>query len=147
MPIDNRQARQTAMICHLSAYLGFVVPFASLAAPLIVWLSKRREDPFIDEHGREAVNFQLSLLVYFGILLAVALTGMFASIGGMAAQSARHGGDVGAGPIMAMLGGFGIVGFGFAALGLVGLVFPAIAAFRADKGEPYRYPLTMRLVR
>lgn len=146
MPTDNRQVRQTAMICHLSAYLGFVVPLASLAAPLIVWLSKRREDPFIDEHGREAVNFQLSLLIYFGVLLAVALTGMFASIGGMAAQGARHG-DIDAGPIMAMLGGFGIVGFGFAALGLAGLVFPAIAAFRADRGEAYRYPLTMRLVR
>lgn len=146
MPVDDRQARQTALICHLSAYVGFLVPFASLGLPLIVWLSKRREHPFIDEHGREAVNFQLSLLIYIGVLLALGMMGMFASIGGMAVQGARHGAVV-PGPIMAMLGGFGIIGFGLAALGLAGLVFPAIAAYRADKGEAYRYPLTMRLVR
>lgn len=67
--------RQLAMLGHLSALLGFVIPFANVLAPLMLWLMHRTRHPYIDEQGREALNFQLTILVYlllaFGLVLAL----------------------------------------------------------------------------
>ena len=53
------------MLCHASALLGFFLPWAGhIIAPLIVWLVKRGDSPEIDAHGKESINFQLSMLVY-----------------------------------------------------------------------------------
>jgi len=63
----NKDARMWAMICHLGGLGGLipVVPvIGSVIAPLIIWQVKKDEDPFIDEQGKEAVNFQISILIY-----------------------------------------------------------------------------------
>jgi uncharacterized Tic20 family protein len=53
------------MACHLSALAGFVVPaFGHVVGPLLVWLIKRGESSEIDAHGKEALNFQISMLIY-----------------------------------------------------------------------------------
>ncbi|MBI2343352.1 MAG: DUF4870 domain-containing protein [Deltaproteobacteria bacterium] len=53
-----------AMICHLSALTGLIIPFGSLIGPIIVWQIKRKEFPFVEDQGKEAVNFQLSVFLY-----------------------------------------------------------------------------------
>ena len=58
------QARTWAMICHLSAFVGIIIPFGSIIAPLVIWLIKRKESPFIDDQGKEALNFQISMIIY-----------------------------------------------------------------------------------
>ena len=68
-PLDpvqaERSARNWATFCHLSALLGFVgVPFGHFLGPLVIWLLKRNDHPFVDDQGKEALNFQLSILVY-----------------------------------------------------------------------------------
>ena len=51
--------------CHASALLGFFVPAGGhILAPLIVWLIKRAESAEVDAHGKESLNFQLSMLIY-----------------------------------------------------------------------------------
>jgi len=57
----NKDARMWAMFCHLAGLAGFVIPVivSGIIAPLIVWQIKKDEDPFIDEQGKEAVNFQI----------------------------------------------------------------------------------------
>lgn len=58
-------ARDWAVGCHLAALAGFLsVPFGHVLGPLVVWLIKKDSDPFIDEQGKEALNFQLSILIY-----------------------------------------------------------------------------------
>lgn len=57
--------RSWTALCHASALLGVFLHFPGhLLAPLIVWLAKRDDSPEIDAHGKEAVNFQLSMLIY-----------------------------------------------------------------------------------
>src|SRR3954449_6619751 len=57
--------RSWNVLCHASALLGVFVHFPGhLIPPLIVWLLKRDESPEIDAHGKEAVNFQISMLIY-----------------------------------------------------------------------------------
>ena len=53
------------MLCHATALAGFFVPWAGhILGPLIVWLAKRGDSPEIDEHGKESLNFQISMLIY-----------------------------------------------------------------------------------
>jgi uncharacterized Tic20 family protein len=57
--------RTWTALCHASALLGVFLHFPGhLLAPLIVWLMKRDESPEIDAHGKEAINFQISMLIY-----------------------------------------------------------------------------------
>ena len=57
--------RTWCIACHLSALAGFVVPaFGHVLGPLIVWLIKRGDSSEIDAHGKEALNFQISMLIY-----------------------------------------------------------------------------------
>ena len=57
--------RLWTVFCHASALLGVFLHFPGhVLGPLIVWLAKRDESPELDAHGKEAVNFQLSMLLY-----------------------------------------------------------------------------------
>ena len=52
-------------LCHASALLGVFLHFPGhLLGPLLVWLVKRGDSPEIDAHGKEALNFQISMLLY-----------------------------------------------------------------------------------
>ena len=60
--------RTWCVLCHASALLGiFLHFFGHLLGPLIVWLVKRGDSPEIDAHGKESLNFQLSMLIYDAI--------------------------------------------------------------------------------
>src|SRR5947208_16280085 len=64
-PLSSADVRTWNVLCHASALLGFFFPWAGhILAPLIVWLVKRGDSPDIDAHGKESVNFQLSMLIY-----------------------------------------------------------------------------------
>jgi uncharacterized Tic20 family protein len=62
----SRSERQWAMGCHLIALCGYVIPLpaANLLGPLVLWLLKREDGAFIDEQGKESLNFQISLFLY-----------------------------------------------------------------------------------
>ncbi len=114
----NKDARMWAMICHLGGLGGLipVVPvIGSVIAPLIIWQVKKDEDPFIDEQGKEAVNFQISMLLYAIICI----------------------------PFCFICIGFIML----AAVGIVDIVCLLIAAFKANNGEHYRYPICIRFIK
>jgi uncharacterized Tic20 family protein len=79
-PVDlSSDARTWALLCHLSAFAGLLGNgIGYLLGPLIVWLIKRQEHPFIDEQGKEAVNFQLTMLLVFvlSLILSCVLIGI-----------------------------------------------------------------------
>jgi len=60
-----KQYRTWGMVCHISAlcvYLG--IPIGNILAPLIIWLLKKEESPFLHRQGKEALNFQISFSIY-----------------------------------------------------------------------------------
>lgn len=75
--LSDKDARMFGMWAHLAAFSGFVIPFGHLLGPLLVWLIKREEHPFVDDQGREALNFQLSMSLYYviGFVLLFVLIG------------------------------------------------------------------------
>ena len=71
------------MLCHLAALAGFIIPFGAIIGPLIVWLMKKDQSPFIDHHGKEALNFQITMAIGFLIsfVLIFVVIGIFLIIG------------------------------------------------------------------
>ena len=64
-PSTSSDVRTWCVLCHASALLGLFFHFLGhILGPLIVWLIKRGDSPEIDAHGKESINFQLSMLVY-----------------------------------------------------------------------------------
>ncbi len=65
VPAAPSQTRTWNVLCHASALLGLFFHFLGhLLGPLIVWLMKRGDSSEIDAHGKESLNFQLSMLIY-----------------------------------------------------------------------------------
>lgn len=75
--VVNKDDRTWAMLCHLSALAGFIVPFGSVLGPLIIWLIKKDEMPIVDEHGKKALNFQITVAIAYLVCILL----MFAVIG------------------------------------------------------------------
>lgn len=65
----NIDANQQAMFIQLSAFAGYLIPFGNIIVPIILWQIWKEEDPFVDKMGREAINFQLSMMLYYIICL------------------------------------------------------------------------------
>jgi uncharacterized Tic20 family protein len=61
----SKDEQNWAMGCHLAALSGFLVPFGNIIGPLVVWLIKRAEMPMVDRHGKEALNFQITVMIAF----------------------------------------------------------------------------------
>jgi uncharacterized Tic20 family protein len=78
-PQASKEEQNWAMYCHLAALSGFVIPFGNVLGPLIVWLIKKDTMPLVDQHGKEALNFQITVLIAFIIsaVLTVVLIGVF----------------------------------------------------------------------
>lgn len=113
-------SRHWAVGAHLSALITLVTGLPSLVGPLVVWLVKREEDAFVEAHAREALNFNLSLLVY-----VVAAMGL----------------------VIVSLGLAVLVLLPVALAAFVGwLIVVVVAAGRASNGQLYRYPLTIRFI-
>ncbi|MBE0377332.1 DUF4870 domain-containing protein [Pseudoalteromonas prydzensis] len=75
--VVDKEQRTWAMLCHLSALAGFIIPMGSIIGPLIVWLVKKEEMPLVAEHGLKSINFQITMLIAYIICFIL----MFAVIG------------------------------------------------------------------
>ncbi|MDQ3413680.1 MAG: DUF4870 domain-containing protein [Verrucomicrobiota bacterium] len=79
VPATSSNTRTWLVLCHASALLGLFFHFLGhIFGPLIVWLVKRAESPEIDAHGKESLNFQLSMLIYdaVAVILCFVLIGI-----------------------------------------------------------------------
>ncbi|QQP98815.1 DUF4870 domain-containing protein [Lysobacter enzymogenes] len=103
------------MLAHLSTLVGLIVPFGTILGPLVVWLIKKDTMPFVADQGKEALNFNITVIIgmIIGGILTLVLIGVLVMI----------------------------------AVGIAWLVLTIMAALAANKGETYRYPFTLRLVK
>jgi uncharacterized Tic20 family protein len=105
----SKDARTFAMLAHLLAI------FTSFLGPLVIWLVKKDEHPFVDEQGKEALNFQITVAIAY---------------------------------IVAGLLSFLCIGFLlFPAVWVVNLIFCIMACVAVNKGEHYRYPVSIRFIK
>lgn len=115
-PELSNEEKTWATFTHLSGmalYIG--IPFGNVLGPLILWLLKRNEMPFVDDQGKEAINFQISMSIY------LIVAGIF---------------------VLLLIGILALP-----VLFIVHIVFTIIAAVQANKGDAYRYPMTIRFLK
>lgn len=62
-PTPEKEERTWGMLCHISAFAGFLIPFGGILAPLIIWLIKKDEMPFVNDQGKESINFQITVFI------------------------------------------------------------------------------------
>jgi uncharacterized Tic20 family protein len=81
--MDENQEKTWGMFCHLAALAGFIIPFGNIIGPLIIWLLKKDESPYVDQQGKESLNFQISVMIYLIIsaILIIVVIGVFLMIG------------------------------------------------------------------
>lgn len=73
VPAPDAEARKWAMLCHFAAFFWLLVPMVgNVIAVLLVWQLKKDSDPFIDEQGKEALNFQITYSVAMMVCGALA---------------------------------------------------------------------------
>ena len=115
-PGRDEEARRWAMLCHLSALVGLLGNgIGFLLGPLVVWLIKKDSDPFVDDQGKEALNFQITM--FLGVIIGIVMSFFLIGI-----------------PLLI-------------ALAVMAILFPIVAAIRANEGQLYRYPLTIRFIK
>ncbi len=72
--LSEQDERLYGMLAHLGGFIGFVIPLGNIIAPLVIWLTQKDKSSFVDYHGKEALNFQITLMVAYliaGILVFV----------------------------------------------------------------------------
>lgn len=67
------EARKWALLAHLSGFLGGLIPMGNLIGPLLIWQLKKDAHPFIDDQGKEAMNFQITVTIAALICAALML--------------------------------------------------------------------------
>ncbi len=73
-PSQDKAIRMWAMILHLSLLLNFILPIAGVVVPILIWQIKKNDFPIIDAHGKNAVNWLISAVIYSfvsGLLMLV----------------------------------------------------------------------------
>ena len=135
-----------AFLIHISAFAGFMFPFGNIITPLIAWQTLKDRSTFLDEQGKEAVNFNISYSLYIFILtmtfIPVVLGSIFRNFDNF--NNFNH--------ININFDSHNFFGvFGLASLaGILGLIKVAliiIAALKAKEGENYKYPFTIKFIK
>jgi uncharacterized protein len=135
-----------AFLIHISAFAGFIFPFGNIITPLIAWQTLKDRSSFLDAHGKEAINFNISYSLYI-LLLSMSMIPFF--IGSVLNSLNRFGNfnhlniDFDTHHIFGFFGFFSLAGI----LGLVKIALIIIAALKAKEGESYAYPFTIKFIK
>ena len=134
MEID-KDARTWATICHLSALIMLVgVPLGNILGPLVVWLAKRQENEFVDDQGKEALNFQITFTLCEIVLFILIFLLVF--------RAPLHYQPFSILPVIFLPAMLIMMALFILNIGLV-----IKAAIRSNEGFSYRYPFTLRVVK
>lgn len=118
----NAEEKQWAMFGHLSSLLGlFTGGVGNIVGPLVIWLVKKDTLPFAGDQAKEALNFNITLLIIGVVLLGITMI------------------TFGIGAILTLPLGL--------LLCLAWLILTIMAAVKANEGVAYRYPFTLRLIK
>ncbi|GEC73301.1 hypothetical protein SAMN05443543_11610 [Flavobacterium flevense] len=151
--METNSNKTTAAITHLSALTQYFIPFGNFIFPIIIWSSKKEQSEFIDYHGKQVLNFQLSIFIYSLILGIIAIPVLlFTIFNGVSLEALINDNDF----IWSQLDLGNLIGeitFGillliaFFLLKVFEFFLIIIAAINASNGERYKYPITINFIK
>ncbi len=146
----DKQQKNIATFIHLSTFSRFVIPLGNFVGPIILWMTNKEKSEFIDEHGKQAINFQISILLYSIIIGTLTIPFFFFKFFSGLDYIDFNGWcdfhiNIGKpSPLLYIGGGLGalaVIGF------ILELVFIIKASLKARDGEYYKYPFTINFIK
>lgn len=122
-PNATQEQKTYCTLMHLTLLLYAALPVLAIIAPVVMWQVKKNDSKFVDDHGKETVNFHISLMIYGLVIFLVSLPLVPAA---------------GLGLCTSAIGYFLVLG-----LGTIGMLLASLAA---NRGEYYRYPACLRFI-
>ena len=147
--LDSHQ-KNIATFIHLSTFVRFIIPFGNFIGPLILWVANKEKSEFVDAHGKQALNFQISILLYtiiVGVLSVPLFLFKFLNHIDFLDFHNLHDFHFNIGkpyPILYFVGGLGALAI---IVFIIETVFVIKASLKARDGELYQYPLTINFLK
>lgn len=148
MLTDNQ--KNIATFIHLSTFSRFIIPLGNFIGPIILWSINKDKSSFIDKHGKQAINFQISILLYaliIGLLtIPLFVFNLFDAFNFIDFHlfNSFHINLSKPSPLLYIggaIGGLAVVGF------IIELVFIVKASLNARDGKLYNYPITINFLK
>lgn len=142
--MKNHNENTNAFLIHISSFAGYMFPFGSIITPLILWQTLKEKSSFLDKHGKEAINFNISYALYIFIISASFISFFFRSFFDVLNTTFL---DVNYS--FSYHNSFNFFGIA-SAVGLITLIKVAliiIASMKANNGESYKYPFTINFLK
>ena len=142
--------KNLATFIHLSSFSRFIIPFGNFIGPIILWVANKDKSEFVDKHGKQIINFQISILLYALIIGTISIPFfVFKIFSGIdfIDFNGFHNFHLNIGepsPLLYIGGGLGVLAFlGF----LLELALIVKASLSARDGKLYEYPLTINFIK
>lgn len=147
--VDNHQ-KNIATFIHLSTFTRFIFPLGNFIGPLVLWIANKDKSEFIDAHGKQAINFQMSILLYAIIIGVITVPFfIFKIFSGLdfIDFNGFHDFHINIGkpsPLLYIGGALGVLAvIAF----IIEMVFIIRASLKARDGERFQYPLTINFLK
>ncbi|MDW8849116.1 DUF4870 domain-containing protein [Flavobacterium sp. MMLR14_040] len=151
--METTSEKNTATFTHLSTLSQYIIPFGNYIFPILIWTSYKDKSEFVNHHGKQALNFQLSLLLYTLILALIAIP-IFIIVflqnlpmeavfndEDFVIRNFNFEGNIG----LLTIGATAVVLFGL--LKVVEFFLVIYASIKTSNGEYYKYPLTIPFIK
>ncbi|CAM4048191.1 DUF4870 domain-containing protein [Gillisia hiemivivida] len=148
---SSQPDKTIAAFIHLSTFSKYLFPFGNFILPLIFWTAKQK-DPFVDHHGKQALNFQISMFLYFILLVCIGVAGVIFwgvhfNLEDPFIISENYISTGHPNNLISLFVFAAILGFLFIGLFVLDIVAVILATIKASEGQLYKYPLTINFIR
>lgn len=136
------------VLCHLSVFSMFVIPFGNIISPLVIWMMRKDEEPAVDLHGKATVNFQLTIsLAYVVLVFFLVILGLFFGFDIFTNPGSWKSGMSSVFSLIALTGVIFLGVFIFMALGLWSFALIVVNSVRAYDGKTPWFAPMIRFIR
>ncbi len=157
----TKHEKNLAAIIHASTFSKYFIPFGNFIIPLVLWTANKNEHVYVDNNGKQALNFQISMLLY-SILLGVITIPIFVGfltdvfdfdlfgfnrLNQYNQLSFNFNRDVDGINLGSWLLPFGIAGLLHSTLIIINIVYTILATLKANKGQNFEYPFTIQFIK
>lgn len=147
--VDNHQ-KNIATFIHLSTFTRFIFPLGNFIGPLVLWIANKDKSEFVDAHGKQAINFQMSILLYTIIIGVITVPFfIFKMFSGLdfIDFNGFHDFHINIGKPSPLLYIGGALGLLAVIAFIIEMVFIIRASLKARDGESFQFPLTINFLK
>jgi len=155
----TKHEKTLSAVIRASTFSKFFIPFGNFIIPLVLWTANKKDYEFVEYNGKQALNFQISMLLYsiiLGIISIPFFIGFFPDIFdvdlfGFNRLNHYNNFDFNFNSNDFRFGSwllpFGIAGLLHGALFIVNIVYTILATIKTNEGQTFEYPLTIKFIK